>query len=879
MDILRYRDFEIEISPGTAGRYPVAVLDSPSGQGRSTMTPPWDRAGLEMQLAALEDAVLDGGQGASQVVQTFGAQLFDALFVDDVRTVYDRSRQAVVDSGEGLRIKLRINALDLATVPWEFLFDPRTAEFLALSRLTPIVRYLELPLGESMLAVKPPLRVLGLVASPSDAVPLDAAREKSRLEEALRPLQETGKVELVWLEGQTWRDLQAAMQGGPWHILHFIGHATFDQATDEGVLLLADEAGRAAPISATQLGRLLSDHQTLRLAVLNACEGAKGSEQSRFSSTAAALVSRGLPAVLAMQYAISDRAAIEFTASFYGALAANLPIDAATSEARKAINLALSDSSEWGTPVLFMRTPDGALWDMVPKRKLPVAAIAGIVGAGVVVLTLLIWLVAGQARVARIVSQPTPTAAPSPTATPTPTPAAMAGTFNIAVTDFGQLDPTTGQVLESSSGRLLSQWLAQTLASELQTALEEDLPGRPDVWHDAIENPRKNVQLGTVLGDSPQARHDAAAKIAENVNATMVVYGTVVGVGEDSELTVEFYLRPGLSKDEFDSLVGTEQLGRPILGPFDAADPLANLAVEKQLRWRAQALFWLTQGLVLDLGGQPDLALEFFDRAEQELRDWPDRDGKEILYFFQGREHFFLSERSGQDAAQQLDEAQRLFEKAVDLRPDYARARAALGSLHRRRAQQIADPAAQLADPNLGQAIDLQEQALQDARAAQDPLLEALVGTALAKSYRLSGDAHYFLGHDADAAMWLGRAISLVEQVTPVLEEKRAYRVLAQAHETQGAAFTQQSDILRSQGDIAGAQESIRQAVSAYESCIAQGDKARFDEFLQQQVIAPEPTPTGDQVATGTPPEAIQGCEAGLASAKQIAQQLQGAQP
>ena len=91
MDILHYRDFEIEIGPGVAGRYPVAVLDSPSGQGRSTMKSPWDSAGLETQLAALEEAVLDGGQGASQGVQTFGSQLFDALFVDDVRTVYDLS--------------------------------------------------------------------------------------------------------------------------------------------------------------------------------------------------------------------------------------------------------------------------------------------------------------------------------------------------------------------------------------------------------------------------------------------------------------------------------------------------------------------------------------------------------------------------------------------------------------------------------------------------------------------------------------------------------------------------------------------------------------------------------------------------------------------
>ena len=596
MDILHYRDFEIEIGPGVAGRYPVAVLDSPSGQGRSTMKSPWDSAGLETQLAALEEAVLDGGQGASQGVQAFGSKLFDALFVDDVRTVYDRSRQAVVDSGEGLRIKLRINALDLATVPWEFLFDPRTAEFLALSRLTPIVRYLELPLGESMLAVKPPLRVLGLVASPSDVVALDADREKSRLEEALRPLQKRAR----W-NWSGWRGRPGGICRRPCRAALGISCISLDTPPltklPTRVSCCWPTKPDAPPRSArTQLGRLLSDHQTLRLAVLNACEGAKGSEQSRFSSTAAALVSRGLPAVLAMQYALSDRAAIEFTASFYGALAANLPIDAATSEARKAINLALAGSSEWGTPVLFMRTPDGVLWDVLPKRKLPVAAIAGIAGAAVVVLALLIWLAASQARVARIVSQPTPTAAPSPTATPTSTPAAMAGTFNIAVTDFGQLDPTTVQVLESDSGRLLSRWLAQELASELQAASEEDLPGRAEVWHDAIENPRKNVQLGTVVGDSPQARQDAAAKIAETVNATMVVYGYVAGAGADSELMVEFYLRPGLSKDEFGALIGTERLGRPIPGPFDEADPVANDVIEEQLRWQRSGVVLVDPG-------------------------------------------------------------------------------------------------------------------------------------------------------------------------------------------------------------------------------------------------------------------------------------------
>jgi hypothetical protein len=365
MEQLNYHDFEVEIAPGDGTRYPVAVLRSPSGQARTTMRFPFDRATLDRQLGALENALLGAsGDGAAGPVRRFGLQLFDLLIRDDVRSVYDMSRQATLANGHGLRIKLRVNAPELATIPWEFLYDPRQAEFVALSRHTPILRYLELPLPDAELAVTPPLRILGMLASPDGVLPLEVGREKARLEDAVRGLQEIGLVELTWLEGQTWRDLHAAMQGGPWHIFHFVGHAVYDEEAGEGLLLLADDSGEALPLSATQLGRLLADHRTLRLALLNACEGARGHEQSLFSSAASLLVRRGMPAVLAMQYGITDEAAIEFARSFYSALAVGLPVDAALSEARKAISLAVPGSMEWGTPVLFMRAPDGVIWEV-----------------------------------------------------------------------------------------------------------------------------------------------------------------------------------------------------------------------------------------------------------------------------------------------------------------------------------------------------------------------------------------------------------------------------------------------------------------------------------------------------------------------------------
>lgn len=88
-------------------------------------------------------------------------------------------------------------------------------------------------------------------------------------------------------------------------------------------------------MSATKFARVLADHSALRLVVLNACEGARNSQRQNFSSTAATLIKRGIPAVLAMQYSITDLGAIEFAQTFYEALADSLPIDAAVAEALK----------------------------------------------------------------------------------------------------------------------------------------------------------------------------------------------------------------------------------------------------------------------------------------------------------------------------------------------------------------------------------------------------------------------------------------------------------------------------------------------------------------------------------------------------------------
>jgi len=361
-------DFEVEIS-GEAGNYRVAAR---SAAGDTTAVPvrfPFDDLALGRQLQALELALLRSSATMrrltpvdEQPVQEFGRRLFDFLFPAEVRANLIASRQQAAAQGTPLRVRLRVGPAELAALPWEFLYDPGRDDYMSLS--TPLVRYLDVFEPHRPLTVVPPLRVLAMAAGPEGLESLDVKHEHRRLIQALAPLEAAGRVQLSWVGGQTWWDLQEALDRGGWHIFHFIGHGGFDPRSGEGLLALADEDGAEHRIAADDLALLLAELHSLRLVVLNSCEGARASAADRFSSTASVLMRRGIPAVVAMQYEISDQAAIAFTRGFYTALATQHPVEQAVTRARRAIKLARRNTLEWATPVLYLRSATGALFDL-----------------------------------------------------------------------------------------------------------------------------------------------------------------------------------------------------------------------------------------------------------------------------------------------------------------------------------------------------------------------------------------------------------------------------------------------------------------------------------------------------------------------------------
>jgi tetratricopeptide (TPR) repeat protein len=382
-------DFELEISSGRPFEYFGKVLNSPGGQ--SIHCPlkfkfAEDPKDLDILRLTIENAVLRGGDEAGhrgptskseRVLRDFGRELFRSIFVEPgpIRDAYVRSKGVVSGDGENnLRIKLRIEPPELSSLPWEYLYDENeTPSYIGL-RL-PVVRHLDLAGTAGQMRVNGPLRILGMIANPAteEWPRLDEPAERRRIAEGIDKLQQEGRVIFEWVPGGTGSDLLSKLMENDWHIFHFIGHGGVEEESDDpsnegrtedtGFIVLIDEYGNPVKKFASDLAVLLSTpNRSLRLAVLNCCESAKMHIRDKFGSPAIALIRSGLPAVVAMQFRIRDKAAIRLAEGFYKSLANNYPVDTAVTIARKFIK---NDSDiEWAIPVLYMRASDGRIFEV-----------------------------------------------------------------------------------------------------------------------------------------------------------------------------------------------------------------------------------------------------------------------------------------------------------------------------------------------------------------------------------------------------------------------------------------------------------------------------------------------------------------------------------
>jgi len=353
---MEYLEFELEIERvGKGKKYRARVRKAPAGRGartRSLVLPSLEE--LE-ELRSSLGGVRSGGASRNLRIDgpsedssaDLGLRLFLSVFKEEVLESWRRS---LFQAQSRLRLRLSLdNDPHLLRVPWELLFDPELKEFIATTM--PVVRTLDVPIAHPRaLAGLGPLRILTILSGPSDYATLDTPQEWSGLDRAFGDSVELRSVPPLLDK------IDQALQTAEWHVLHFVGHGSSD--TEGGFLILENGQRSSRPIDHLRLSKFLG-HPSLRLVVLNACYGGLPGSSDPFSGVAQALLRKGIPAVVAMQQPVSDRAAIALAEELYDGIAKGLPLDAALLKARA--RLYRDFDAEWAIPVLYLNAPSGEI--------------------------------------------------------------------------------------------------------------------------------------------------------------------------------------------------------------------------------------------------------------------------------------------------------------------------------------------------------------------------------------------------------------------------------------------------------------------------------------------------------------------------------------
>lgn len=305
-----------------------------------------------------------------------------ALPEGPVRTLFARSLIRL-GAGQGLRIRLHIDAAPLLRLPWEYILlpevsgSPQPTDFLVLRRDVSLVRAdtVEAPIRE--LPDRDHVEIVGVLSSPDDQPQLDLDKDRDYLESSVRGLNEAVGREVIrlrWCGQPATREALAETLADGADIFHFAGHGRFSRLTNTGFILLetADEQTDNYPSEA--LAQLMRDAKT-RLAVLGACESGRRGGGDVWSGMAAALTRQRIPAVIGNQFTINDHHAGLIAANVYRMLFAGFSIDEALAEVRRAVfqQSGLADR-DWGVPVLYLSDPTGVLFAPWSPDRLQAAA-------------------------------------------------------------------------------------------------------------------------------------------------------------------------------------------------------------------------------------------------------------------------------------------------------------------------------------------------------------------------------------------------------------------------------------------------------------------------------------------------------------------------
>lgn len=395
---IHYHDLEIELDRNSSGDPEIRILRSTFDRPRAPFTfDPEHKKSIIAKVEEFDNLLaeahpddpkdLEKAQKAKEapdrrreLADEIGMELYNVLLPGEIGRTCERSGDGL-RSHEGLRLRLSFGGNydhELGGLPWELICHPQTGRFISNNERYSVARYLDLGERIQPLDVEAPLKVLVVIASPDPKTSkhfeystIDKEPYRASLGEAigqavhlqvrfLHEVVDDGRVTLTALRDE----LKAAdANGSPYHVVHIVCHGGFKG--DEGILHFEREDGSEYVVTARALARRFPS--SVRLVVLASCGTGKipaprlaGGHP--FSGVASALVAKGMPAVVAMQFSVSGGAVAAFSEAFYRMIDNNEPIDSAVTEGRLAIESEGEEGMiEWVTPVLFLRAFDGKI--------------------------------------------------------------------------------------------------------------------------------------------------------------------------------------------------------------------------------------------------------------------------------------------------------------------------------------------------------------------------------------------------------------------------------------------------------------------------------------------------------------------------------------
>lgn len=308
---------------------------------------------------------------------------------EKIRTAFERSYDYLrkrKQDGEDIGLKLYLEFYPevriLNSLPWEFLYMPLGKEdgrFLAGEETELILTRFVPEKDTNIIAEKgeQKLKILAVLSQPTELDNVDA-------ESLIASLKNTPHIDFLLLEHPTSDSLEKKINEFSPHILHFIGHG------DSGKLaLIKDEQTLKEEKAENELRKAqgkpekkISEAHWVdskdfrgflrknppRVVFLHACKGdttvyLERSIQS-FNSTARDLAYHTtIPAVIAMQYEISNDAAETFATNFYQQIREGRNIDEAVTIARNVLGKKSLlpgrqtwDDRSFGTPVIYLQS-------------------------------------------------------------------------------------------------------------------------------------------------------------------------------------------------------------------------------------------------------------------------------------------------------------------------------------------------------------------------------------------------------------------------------------------------------------------------------------------------------------------------------------------